>query len=217
VARVVAANGTASPSHQLRGPALMLVVLGAAVLAANMAIVLFGTSTTKVTEIGGAQPNKETTTVAPFSESVSSTLLGAGVLLVLAGAFFSRVSKITGPGDVAVEFSPDEKGAAAEAVAARVKNNDPEVSQMAKSGAAVDPEKADEATEGLAQTASRATLGCLESARVLLKLARTAPDEALALAREWQIPPAVAEATILSGETSTELWAALADRVVGGT
>jgi hypothetical protein len=215
VARVIPANGTVGPSHKLWNPALwnpalVLAFLGAAVLVADILIVMLWKSTTKVTEPGGVI----TTTDAPFSESVGSTLLGAGVLLVLAGAFFNRVSKITGPGDIAVEFSPDEKDAAAKAVAARVKDNDPEINRMAKSGDPTNPAKANEATRDLAQMASKATLDCLQSARALLKVAQTTPEVALTLADEWQIPPDAATAMIHNGEPSPDLWTALADKAV---
>jgi hypothetical protein len=63
---------------------------------------------------------KKTTTTAPDvsrrSEGVTLALLGAGSALLLAGAFFGRISKISFPGGASIELIAGEGGALQEVI-----------------------------------------------------------------------------------------------------
>jgi hypothetical protein len=95
-----------------------LFAVGGIVLLLGVAGIVTGWAigTTETTSKTGGEATEVHTTSAP-SENVLLGLLGAGGALVVAGAFYSRITAIKLPGGVEVDLSEQEKAAVANKVA----------------------------------------------------------------------------------------------------
>jgi hypothetical protein len=125
MAEITSPNGAASPSTVTKQTAwrIALIVVGVVGL---VFCFIASTShfTTTVTEkipnaAGVLTESKQTLSTEAFPEALGSALLGASLILIVLGAMYSRITKISGPGGISLEFSNAEKQGATDAVAAR--------------------------------------------------------------------------------------------------
>lgn len=111
-----------------------LVALGIGFLVIGFVFVFArsGVGPTTVTTSGTSPDTTVITTAghtALGSDVIDSFFLGAGVILVLSGAFYSRISKIGLPGGGSIELSPIAQAKLAGSVGAQLK--DPEQIELA--------------------------------------------------------------------------------------
>lgn len=110
------------------------------------------TSATAAVHTQAAATSTTTTTKSTPTEAELLALLGTGVVLVLAGALYSRLSAIKLPGGAEIDLTPEEKTAVAHEVA----------TQAARVAKTTSPNH-----EQLAQTTADALDAALDSARLM--------------------------------------------------
>ena len=199
---------------------LLFAILGIAVLTFSVVLIFAWEPTTTVVESTipagqtGLTESKRTTTTAPISDSLSASVLGFTLLLLLVAAYYNRITKITGPGGIGAELSNDQKDSAAKIVAAKASEAVPEIKELAKKDVAASPAQAEAAASALAVTSATATSTVQDSARQLLTLSRVSPDQCRNLASRLEIPADVIENSVIQQRTTPQLWEALADHVL---
>ena len=194
---------------------LGLLVVGI-VLAIVYVILLTVQTTSTVTEKGPTgNIIKTTDTEALYPEATSSVVIGAAVLLLIVAALYNRITKITGPGGIAVEFSSIEKKQASEAVSDAVKEQPSVLKDKATSQEEITGDDAKHAARDLASRASDGTLAVLQRARDILKEAGSSPSEALKLAVDSGVPRDMAKSFVFQGRTTDAFWVSLAQGVLG--
>ncbi|MDQ5822293.1 MAG: hypothetical protein M3540_12710 [Actinomycetota bacterium] len=82
-----------------------LILGGAAVIAVALALAALVTRTTRSETRASGGATRVTETEAPFSDTLIVAVLGIGGLLILSGAFYSRIAKVTFPGGGAIEMA----------------------------------------------------------------------------------------------------------------
>lgn len=213
----VASSTAVETPSQARGARMVLLAIGMVGAIAYVVVITSVRVTTTVTEAlqaGTDVPTKVTKTSQPLGETTSSAMLGAVLVLLLAGAFYSRIKKITGPGGVAVEFNPDEKEAAADAVADQIKDKPSAAKDAMVAPEAIDAGEAADATRDISHRSIKASLDTLQEARDLLKAAHSSTEDAQKLASEWNLPSDLTQAAITDLRIPNELWPALAKRAL---
>lgn len=198
----------------------LLLAAGVAALVAYVAAIAVIRVTSTQTEglqPGATLPTKITTTTQPLGDTVTSALLGAAVILMIAGAFYDRIKKVTGPGGIVVEFDSEEKEAAAAAVADQVKNEPSPAKDAMTAAQPADEQKAVDVCRDLSHLSIKANLDTLQQARDLLKIAHSSPGDALKVAEQWGLPTDLSEKVAANLRIPTELWPALASRALRRT
>jgi hypothetical protein len=113
-------NSPSSPAPSgSPSPAAGLIVIGVVLIGLTVGLRAIITTTNKETVREGTSAPKVTKTETPFlSDSLLAALLGLGGVLVVSGAFYNRISKITLPGGAGIELKDIEEAAHAVARAA---------------------------------------------------------------------------------------------------
>lgn len=183
------ANGTIVGVRKA-GP-LPWVLLALGVLAVVCAFWLRGTMamTSRVHEITQASPGapvstKDTTMQTPPSDSVILGLVAFGGLLALAGAFYTRITKVTLPGGAALDLASRVVDSAVTAIKGR-----PEIATMAPKEVA---DLTAQVTKAIVGSQAAAQQMRVKPEPLLLGTqASAAVDEALAERRQSQATPGV--------------------------
>jgi len=194
-----------------------LLVAGLVLVVVYVVLLLIRTTSTVTEKGANGAITKITETKDLYPETTSSVVVGAAILMIIVAGFYNRITKITGPGGIAIEFQSSEKKGAADAVAEEVKNEDLPIKAMAISAEPAPEGAASDAAKSLASRTSVATLDVLQDARHLLKIADTGRSNALDLATKWQVPSEAAEAFIDNRQSSSDLWRALARKALGSS
>lgn len=90
----------------------MLVIAGLGLIVAAGVLHFTKLRTTTTTKTGGGVPPTTTELNEPPSDTFLIGLLGVGVVFVLSGAFFDRITKVTLPGGGAIELARAQAEAA---------------------------------------------------------------------------------------------------------
>lgn len=166
----VQTNGAATAPAQLLLPAALIAV---GLFVAGYAVVIRShtRAVSRVSEIGmkANEPEKITTTEEVPSDALIGGLFGLAALLMLAGAFHQRVTKINLPLGGGLELGSDEERAQ---IARRVAEVVPEV--VAESGA--QPTTPEETTRVAAKTATAAALAQQRAASLRSIAVQAEPD-----------------------------------------
>jgi hypothetical protein len=129
-------EGGTKPNHQRLAP-VVLFIIGIVFIAIGIFLVFdrSGVGTSQVITTGTA-PHTTVTTIpghtALGSDVVDSFFLGAGAILVLTGAFYSRISKIGLPGGGSIELTPVAQAKVAAAIGAKLSDPDKIAAAYAK-------------------------------------------------------------------------------------
>jgi hypothetical protein len=153
--------------------------------------------TTSVVKEAGAAPSplKTTTTSGPvLSDPVFLAIVGLGAVLVLAGAFFNRITKLTLPGGAALDlaqYAPPAAGA---------------VSKAAVTGAVPLPSAPDDR----AATIAAATNLTAARGAQLSQLAKVSKPQLKAVGKAAGIPSEDIASLASTGQPSERMWGNLA-------
>lgn len=152
----------------------------------------------------------QTANTGVASDTLIIALLSGAALFALIGAFYNRITGITGPGGWAITLSPAQRKAAAEAVAkTSPARNAGAVTATGEEPGSGPPSPA--AVRDAPQVAdSEVTVLTLDYADSLLRTIRTDPPGFLALVAALKIPPQEARLVQMNNDISPELWDFLA-------
>jgi hypothetical protein len=147
----------------------------------------------------------DTTGTGVASDTLALGLLGGAALFALIGAFYNRITGITGPGGWSITLSPRQKKAAANAASKVTKTH-------TEAAAASQEQPGAAAATGTQPTESEVTVLTLDYADSLLRAAQTDPPSFLALTAALDIPPEESQFVRENNDIPADLWEPLAER-----